>query len=234
MQESSKTAALASAIGVAACVSIAAGIAGIHASVLMPLHGFLIFAGAIAIGGLLSLMLGLSGLFITRKHTGAAARRKAITGTLIGAALVAALAAIVIDGRQYPRINDITTDVDDPPGFSSDAIPAYPDAFKALVKQHYPDLQTYRADAAPERAFSRAQAAAALQWTLTEADAAAGIIEATDTSALFQFVDDIVVRIRPDGTGSALDVRSRSRDGRGDFGVNAKRIRAFINQLKGA
>ena len=48
----------------------------------------------------------------------------------------------------------------------------------------------------------------------------------------FGFRDDIVVRIRPEGAGSRVDIRSKSRDGESDFGVNARRIREFIARLK--
>ena len=46
--------------------------------------------------------------------------------------------------------------------------------------------------------------------------------------------DDIVVRIRADGAGSRIDIRSKSRDGDSDLGVNARRIREFIARLKAA
>jgi uncharacterized protein (DUF1499 family) len=52
------------------------------------------------------------------------------------------------------------------------------------------------------------------------------------TSTWFGFGDDIVVRIRPDGAGSRIDIRSKSRDGESDLGVNARRIREFIARLK--
>jgi uncharacterized protein (DUF1499 family) len=62
-------------------------------------------------------------------------------------------------------------------------------------------------------------------------DPAAGTLEANETTRLFHFVDDVVVRVRPSDGGSVVDVRSKSRDGRGDMGVNAKRIRAFRDAL---
>jgi uncharacterized protein (DUF1499 family) len=40
--------------------------------------------------------------------------------------------------------------------------------------------------------------------------------------------------VRPDGAGSVVDVRSKSRVGRGDLGANAKRIRKLRDQLKTA
>lgn len=53
----------------------------------------------------------------------------------------------------------------------------------------------------------------------------------TDTTLLFGFKDDIVIRITPAGSGSRVDVRSASRVGRSDLGVNAKRIREFLRGL---
>jgi uncharacterized protein (DUF1499 family) len=43
--------------------------------------------------------------------------------------------------------------------------------------------------------------------------------------------DDFVIQVRPapDGTGSLIEMRSKSRDGIGDFGVNYKRIRMFFD-----
>ena len=61
-----------------------------------------------------------------------------------------------------------------------------------------------------------------------------GRIEASDRTLVFRFVDDVVIRLRPArGGGTQLDVRSKSRDGRGDLGANAGRIRAFRDALGG-
>jgi uncharacterized protein (DUF1499 family) len=35
-----------------------------------------------------------------------------------------------------------------------------------------------------------------------------------------------------DGSGSRIDIRSVSRQGRSDFGVNARRIRAYLRTLQ--
>jgi uncharacterized protein (DUF1499 family) len=57
-----------------------------------------------------------------------------------------------------------------------------------------------------------------------------GLLEATDTTFWFGFKDDVVVRIRAqeDGSGSRVDVRSVSRVGTSDLGVNARRIGEFL------
>ena len=62
-----------------------------------------------------------------------------------------------------------------------------------------------------------------------------GRFEATETSAFFQFKDDVVLRVRPSETGerSIVDMRSVSRVGISDLGMNAKRVRAFLADLTG-
>jgi uncharacterized protein (DUF1499 family) len=63
-------------------------------------------------------------------------------------------------------------------------------------------------------------------------DTAAGRIEAVDTTFWFGFQDDIVIRIRGEAAGTRVDVRSKSRVGRGDLGANARRIRGFLEALR--
>jgi uncharacterized protein (DUF1499 family) len=60
-------------------------------------------------------------------------------------------------------------------------------------------------------------------------DAEAGLVEATATTTWFGFKDDVVVRVVPDGDGARIDIRSMSRVGQSDVGVNAARIREFIS-----
>ena len=69
-------------------------------------------------------------------------------------------------------------------------------------------------------------------WDSVAAEASDGRIEATDTTFWFRFKDDVIVRIRPSGIGSRVDVRSLSRVGGGDVGTNAARIRSYIDILK--
>lgn len=150
---------------------------------------------------------------------------------------------VIVNAWGTAPIHDVTTDVNDPPAFV-DAVPRRAEAgalnpieyegprVAALQQQSYPDIQPVHIAAPPADVFARAVAAVqAMHWDLISADAAAGRIEATDTTALFGFKDDVVVRIRPAGDGSRIDVRSLSRIGRGDLGANAKRIRAYLQRL---
>jgi uncharacterized protein (DUF1499 family) len=69
-------------------------------------------------------------------------------------------------------------------------------------------------------------------WTIVAADANAGRIEASEQSRWFRFIDDVVIRVVGEGAGSRIDVRSTSRQGRSDYGVNAARIRAYMGALR--
>ena len=83
--------------------------------------------------------------------------------------------------------------------------------------------------------FNRAlDAAQRMGWTIVAADDMADRIEASDRSRWFGFTDDIVIRIAPEGSSSSVDVRSSSRLGRSDFGVNAARIRGYLGVLRTA
>lgn len=64
--------------------------------------------------------------------------------------------------------------------------------------------------------------------------AAAGRIEASQGSRWMGFTDDIIVRVTPASSGSRIDLRSSSRYGRSDFGVNAARIRDYLTALRAA
>jgi uncharacterized protein (DUF1499 family) len=97
----------------------------------------------------------------------------------------------------------------------------------------YPDLQPLLLDVPPLQAFERALATVhEMGWDLVAADAAAGRIEATDTTFWYGFKDDVVIRVRPSDDGSRIDVRSLSRVGGGDAGTNAKRVRGYLDTLR--
>ena len=70
-------------------------------------------------------------------------------------------------------------------------------------------------------------------WELVASTPDTGLIEATATTNLLHFKDDVAIRItKTDAGGSILDVRSVSRVGMSDLGANAARIEAFIAALK--
>jgi uncharacterized protein (DUF1499 family) len=102
----------------------------------------------------------------------------------------------------------------------------------AEQKKGYPDIIPLLLPDPPERAFARIEAAArGMGWHIVAAVPAEGRLEATATTPVLRFKDDIVVRAVPALKGSCVDIRSVSRIGRGDMGANAKRVRAFLAAL---
>lgn len=162
-----------------------------------------------------------------------------LTVTIVSILGVAACAKLIAGA---PPIHDITTDTVDPPPFV-DILPlragarnsaAYGGSRVAALQQTaYPDIAPVDLAIAPSAAFARALAAAkAMGWAIVAADSATGRIEATATTRVFRFKDDVVIRIRPRDGGSRVDIRSVSRIGGGDLGKNASRIREFIVRLR--
>ena len=60
-----------------------------------------------------------------------------------------------------------------------------------------------------------------------------GLIEAVDSSFWYGFKDDIIIRIEKLISDEIkVDVRSASRIGKSDFGVNSMRIKDFYQRLE--
>jgi uncharacterized protein (DUF1499 family) len=137
--------------------------------------------------------------------------------------------------RSYPPINDISTDIEDPPVFWDMPMPTdYPGGEKAaLQRAAYPDLAPLVLAMPADKAFAEALALMEGRgWEIVAKVPEEGRIEATASSRLFGFKDEVVVRVAPENGGAKVDVRSRSRVGLIDRGVNAKRIRAYLADLK--
>jgi uncharacterized protein (DUF1499 family) len=216
-------------LGLVATAGALAGPALAFARLVPALVGF----GLFALGGLLALIVAI--LSVIRLVRG---RRVGWGG---GVALVTAAWFLVIASRAGggPRINDFTTDVADPPAFRhARSLPAnvgrdmaYPAGFAAVQQECCADLRPARVKANATDALERARRAAESMsdWKTTSTDADGGTIEAVATTRVYGFQDDIVIRVRADGPSeSRIDMRSKSRDGRGDLGTNADRIRTFI------
>jgi uncharacterized protein (DUF1499 family) len=206
----------------------------IHLGAVSPLFGFQAFFLLGLVCGLVALLLSPFALRATRAGRGRTGRGLAWLGFGCGALLVGMLAFAAGPSAELPPINDITTDLDDPPAFASDPAGlgrdmSYPSEFVPQVEAAYPDLASLVVSSEPPQALALAeQTARELGWEVVEADPASGTLLARQTTQVFRFVDDIVVRVRPaDGGGAVVDMRSKSRDGRGDLGANAARIRAF-------
>jgi uncharacterized protein (DUF1499 family) len=143
-----------------------------------------------------------------------------------------------------PRIHDISTDLANPPAFSAvlavraaEHANSVDDRSAQLAQQQqaaYPGIAPLVTALPVAKAFNEALLAAQSMpgWTVVASDPVAGRIEASQQSRWFRFTDDVVIRIAADEAGSRIDVRSVSRQGRSDYGVNAARIRAYMDALR--
>jgi uncharacterized protein (DUF1499 family) len=129
---------------------------------------------------------------------------------LAGAGVVV-LAAVAALATRWPNINDVTTG----------------------GTPEYPDLQPGWYPRGPEAVFHVVQAVAGSMpgWRIISQDPEAGVLHAEARVLLTPFTDDVTIRVERVEGGSRVHVRSRSRVGRGDLGVNARRIRAFQRVL---
>ena len=163
-----------------------------------------------AVGAGLAVLAGLIALLqIWRRGLGGTG--KAAFGILLPLLLLAWPLTFVPAVVNLPRINDVTTDVAEPPRFVSlakvrtgEANPAaYPGVrFAEEQQKAYPDLRTYVMDRGVEEAFELVEEAVRkLKWKVAASEppavkpAKSGLLEATDLTPVVGFPDDVIVRV---------------------------------------
>ncbi len=143
--------------------------------------------------------------------------------------------------KGYPPIHNISTDRENPPQFTeaatqrgSDSNPLeYSSELASVQHSAYPDLSTVLSNDSVVETYEKALALCLENgWDVYGKSPEKGLIEAVDTTFWFGFKDDIVIRIQATETGSKMDLRSVSRVGVSDVGVNANRIRQFVASFK--
>jgi uncharacterized protein (DUF1499 family) len=146
--------------------------------------------------------------------------------------------------QSLPPINDISTDTANRPALHAveaaraaermDRTETPEPRLSQLQRAGYAEITPARTVLPVDAAFREALAVAQSMsgWTIVAVDAGAGRIEASQRSRWFGFTDDIVIRVSADAGGSRIDMRSASRKGTRDYGVNAARIRAYLGALK--
>jgi uncharacterized protein (DUF1499 family) len=129
---------------------------------------------------------------------------KLIAGSIVAVVLLASSPFIL--RLLWPTINDVRTG----------------------ATPEYPDIQPQRFNQPREKVFDAAlEASQAMGWEIRESNREQGVIEAVATTRLLRFKDDVTVTITGEGNDAVVNVRSKSRVGKGDLGANARRIRAF-------
>jgi uncharacterized protein (DUF1499 family) len=205
-----------------------------------------VIGSAIIIACLAVLCAGAASVAIWR--TGRKGVGVLLTGSLLAAVLLAYPTFLAVQAIRLPVLNDVSTDLDNPPAFSlsrkamaarKGVVPPFvPAVVRQLQATAYPNVQPIILDLDGDEAYATVlSAAAARHWTIVEAmppggRLGLGHVDAIDRGMVFGFADDIAIRIRPLAGETRIDVRSVSRVGRHDFGANARRIEAFADELK--
>jgi uncharacterized protein (DUF1499 family) len=231
-------------------IAIALALAGVfaaHRGLTTPFFGFTLFALGLFFAVLALLMAIIALLIMLFSPSRRSALPRAIMGGVFALILVVPV-LIVVMTHPYPAINDITTDTKNPPEFvHAQELPAnhgramkYDPATYAQVQENaavYHDLAPLKLDASPDDTYKKAEiiAGEVTVWNITARDQQKRTIEGVATSALFRFQDDFVIEVRPaDGGGSLVEMRSKSRDGKGDLGTNYTRIKDFFRLIQGS
>lgn len=207
---------------------------------------FFLALGAILLGALFG--------WRARKSLNPPPRKRRWVGMLAGLIYAGWVGAFLLAALTVPAIHDISTDLADPPAFRTlnlradnlDAVPGVDDEdmkgmtprqrWAVIHQKKYGDIRSVRINEPVPSVIAKAERLAeARGWEVALSLPEEGRLEATETSSLFRFKDDIVLRVRPTdtGEGSIVDMRSVSRVGVSDLGVNAKRVRSFLADLSG-
>lgn len=246
-QPTSRLAQWARRCAVFALAVVVLAILIVRADLVETLPGMATFAAGLAVAAV-AVLLALAAFAVIWQE-GLAGFGQAFLGFVIGAALLAFPAYLVITRYDLPPISDITTDTVDPPPFQAlarerprDANPiAYPGAEAAqLQRTVYPDIEPADLSVSPQDAYNAALAVVrARRWRIVDArPPAAGsrdaLLEAVARTPILGLRDDVALRIRAIAGGARLDIRSASRYGRRDFGTNAQRVRSLLEDIERA
>ena len=176
------------------------------------------------------------------KDSGISAKAMILTGFMVTLLISATAIYWQYKARSVPPIHDITTDIQSPPEFvamerlRADA-PNPPEyAGEETAKQQreaYPDIQPLVVSTPVQEVIDEIVMLISNRgWKIVSVNRNEGRIEATEKLAWFGFKDDVVLRVTSTSDGTRVDMRSKSRIGRSDVGVNAERIRQFLSDLE--
>lgn len=222
-------------LAVVALLGFPAAVIGFRLN-LIPFSISFSIMGATAILAAAVFFLGMVLSFVKRSDTAFA--KSARTAAMITLLPLIGLGTQAFTGKSVPPIHNISTDTVNPPAFDK-VIALRNEGHNSLTydaakladaqKAAYPNVKTLTTGLSEQEAHARAKSVVeSMGLELVNSDAEQGIIEATETTAIWGFKDDMVVRITSQDGKTAIDVRSVSRIGQSDLGANAKRIEKFL------
>jgi len=202
--------------------------------------------------GVAALLIGLYTLLRYMK-AGKRVILVALAGIVLSGGYIGYIGTQIAKARSLPLIHDVTTDLENPPAFkvlqlrkdNLKGVPGHNDPkykgldarerWQAMHKESYGDIQPLVLRASQAEVVTKTEMLLKERgWEIVAVDVEEGRIEATDTVALLKFKDDVVLRIvsGEEEGDTIVDVRSVSRIGLSDLGVNARRVRELLADLK--
>jgi len=192
-------------------------------------------------------VIGL-GYFLLKRNANSAGAKAALVGAIIAIIPVIPLMLQAKKARSLPFIHNVSTDTVNAPAFDqvaklrteNDNPHVYnplqtiegAGTLAELQKAAYPNLKTLQSDLSAQEAMEKAESVArSLGWDIVNVDLAKGLLEATETTLLWGFKDDVVIRVQESAGKTLIDLRSVSRFGGSDLGANAARIETFLNKF---
>jgi uncharacterized protein (DUF1499 family) len=209
-------------------------------------------AALAALGAAMALALIALLLFfaasVTIWRTGRRGAGEAAGGLAVAALTLAWPAYLAFESVRLPVLADIATDTADPPHFSFSAAankardgfrpPGVSARVREAQRASYPGVEPIVVDLDADEAFALVlKTAAARGWRVIDqrppgGRTGEGHADFLDSTLIMGFDDDIAVRLRPLAGQTRIDLRSAARQGRHDFGSNAKRIEQFSEELQ--
>ena len=170
----------------------------------------------------------------------------ALLGSLFGLGLLAWPAALLPFLSRTPAIADISTDTQAAPQFRELAklrqpglnTVAYAGEITAKIQaEAFPDIRTMVVTRPGQESFDLTrEIIRRMKWVEVASRPPANAtavaeIEAQVKTPVLGFRDDVVIRLQGERTRTRIDIRSASTYGTHDFGRNAERVRALMQEL---
>ena len=214
-----------------------------------------LIGGTVPVAALLAVALGLLGLvfaLVVAPRRGAA---PALAAVAAGAAIYAVWVSANAAQAKAPPVHEVATDWRDPLTFSpktlaargekanpielAPAVPEGPTGAGFLGRpvaevnaRTCPAAVPATLALAPGEAYARVKAVVtADRMALLVDDPASGRLEATVARGALGVRDDLVARVRPEGSGSRVDFRASARQGLSDGGANCERVTRLRERL---
>lgn len=197
------------------------------------------------LGAAVSALLGLAAL-VDIWRTGRRGTPAACASLVLAGLFMLWPAYLAGEAISKPALSDISTDAEDPPafavlanarGYGANALTYAAAAYAPLQQAAYPDIGPVITPRPVSETFAIVREVVKKAGFDIAAEeppgrsSAEGHIEASETTLVMGFVDDLSIRVAGDDKFSRIDLRSQSRYGVHDLGRNAQRIRGLIKDL---